>query len=307
MVKAVYAILFIFTFGVLAAFAQDNNSMSNWMFDPYEPYAITEEFLQNERICILGDTGTGTSRQLRVAKALAQENCTQVRITGDVIYGRGISSPQDSQLQKKFFKPYAELLNQNIPFYLVMGNHDYLKKPRAWIEVARNHPLIHFPNLWYVENYGGLCFFNLDSNKNFTEQSTWLNEMYNNMNCKKKIGLAHHPYKSMGSHGNASTRVRKFLRPNVIGKLDAYITGHDHNLAYEGAIGGTELFVSGAGAKLRSLSKSPKEGEWGVSRLGYLIFEPYMTKESKEIFVRYAFKALVGESSQSETLFTGEF
>lgn len=74
---------------------------------------------------VIGDMGTGTPEQFEVAKAMkevcAQRGCAFVISTGDNIYEYGVSSVQDPQFQSKFEKPYAEL---DIPFFLVLGNHD---------------------------------------------------------------------------------------------------------------------------------------------------------------------------------------
>src|SRR6188768_1494574 len=73
---------------------------------------------------VLGDTGTGSSSQQRVADRLAamrnQFPFDMVLLLGDNLYGG--SSQRD--YASKFEKPYAALLNNNVKFYAALGNHD---------------------------------------------------------------------------------------------------------------------------------------------------------------------------------------
>ena len=80
------------------------------------------------------------------------------------------------------------------------------------------------------------------------------------------IAYAHHPYISNGRHGNAGSyegfpgipilsggTVQDFLEDNVVGEIDMYLCGHDHNRQWLEPTGGTEFIVSGAAAKTTDL------------------------------------------------------
>ena len=99
-----------------------------------------------------------------------------------------------------------------------------------------------------------------------------------------KIAFGHHPYLSNGSHGNAGsydntpfpgicdptthipvpyaskkagTCLKEYMETNVCGKVDLYLSGHDHNLQYiepVAACGDTAFVVSGSGSQVSSLS-----------------------------------------------------
>ena len=58
--------------------------------DPIIPPNPTKP--NGEKFCIIGDGGTGESKQYEVAGALATEGCTRVLYVGDIIYQYGITS-----------------------------------------------------------------------------------------------------------------------------------------------------------------------------------------------------------------------
>lgn len=87
-----------------------------------------------------------------------------------------------------------------------------------------------------------------------------------------KIGMAHHPYLSNGSHGNAGSydgfashlfpavsgqRWKEFLEEGLCDKADFFMNGHDHDLELLKPVtscGRTQFALSGAAGKFRSLT-----------------------------------------------------
>lgn len=179
------------------------------------------------KICVWGDSGMASEDQFKVAKALYNESCDEMRVVGDIIYDNGLENENDPQFMSKFYNPYKSIINeQKIPFYMIMGNHDYYGNPQAWINLAKLHSFIKFPSYFSAELAEDICLINLDTNDNLTEQETWLKNTVNPMfknKCKISLVFGHHPYLSSGSHGNASGKLKKFLESNVTGKYDAYL------------------------------------------------------------------------------------
>ncbi len=251
------------------------------------------------KFCFVGDTGTGEKGQKIVAKALEKENCHEIRILGDLIYPNGIKDENDSQLKEKFFSPYQDLLKRKNLMRPVMGNHDHRLNEMAWIKVAEKNRFVFFPNLFYAEIYqDGLCFLNLDTEsissyllyrQAVLTQLTWLKEVTSQFKskCLFSVVVSHHPYVSSGEHGNASGYLKRFLNQFVIGKTDLFISGHDHHLSDEGIYQGTTQLISGAGAKLRTLTKKP-HGGYGKSNLGYIVVL-FSKGAHKKIQARYEF------------------
>ena len=79
---------------------------------------------------LLGDMGSGNDYQIMVAKSLSininnnKEKNLFVCGLGDNIYDEGCSSIEDEQFIQKFEEPYQDIDN-NIKFYMCLGNHDY--------------------------------------------------------------------------------------------------------------------------------------------------------------------------------------
>ncbi|MBT4763041.1 MAG: hypothetical protein HOO06_15210 [Bdellovibrionaceae bacterium] len=260
------------------------------------------------KICYMGDAGSGKAAQYRVAKALEKEGCDQVRYTGDVIYNHGLKSADDKDFQNKFYKPYKNLLEeQDVPFFMVMGNHDHHRSVDPWYEIAEKYKNIIFPHAYYAEAYKDICFLNLDTNFKRSEQKKWLKQFFSQEafvnTCRLKFAMGHHPYRSVGRHGNAKFFIKSFLKKSLMGNVDAYFAGHDHNLSYDGTYKGTHLFVSGAGGKLRDLKKEPKEGNYAISQYGYISLT--ILREGTSLAAQYDFRVLADGAEDFETTFTG--
>ncbi len=97
---------------------------------------------QDSIFCFVGDTGHVNEIQKDVADALADSQCNAIWHTGDIIYPDGISSKDDPRFMTNFLKPFNKVFNKEIPFFLTLGNHDYKKEPKSYLEIAKNNSLI---------------------------------------------------------------------------------------------------------------------------------------------------------------------
>ncbi len=227
------------------------------------------------RFIAMGDAGEGNTRQYEVATAVetvcAERGCDFVLYLGDNFYDDGVSSAMDQQFQDKFELPYDAL---DLRFYVVLGNHDYGTLSNAWeksafeIEYTQYSDKWYLPNEWYSFTVENVQFFALDTTRlmwdNGTDdQQAWLDDQVASSTATWKIAFGHHPYVSNGPHGNAGnyegvpfppmvagTVVKSFFDASICGKVDVYLSGHDHDRQALEAVCGTEFFVSGAGAKL---------------------------------------------------------
>jgi hypothetical protein len=241
------------------------------------------------RFVAMGDTGTGTNDQLKVGNAIAAlckaRGCDFVQLLGDNIYPSGVSSADDPAWQTHFETPYAAV---DLDFWAVLGNHDYGHdgagtdpgKGQNQIAYTAKSKKWKLPSAYWrhVPPTGGgaVEIFGLDTNAVFignalypgqdaaqrkdvtawitASQATW------------KIAVGHHPYLSNGKHGNAGSydkvpippfngkNVKSFLEDTICGKVDVYLSGHDHSRQWlNESCKGTELAVSGAGAKATAL------------------------------------------------------
>lgn len=242
------------------------------------------------RFVVLGDTGEGNEAQYAVAQAIveicAQRGCDWGVLTGDNFYDSGVSGVDDPQWQSKFEDVYVDT---EFPIYAVLGNHDYggagigvdldLKKSDYQVQYTFLSQKWKMPSKYYGFKQDPGEFWFLDTNQVMTDpfngdsdkQLDWFKGQVAASTAGWKIAFGHHPYISNGDHGNAGSyenieaiplpfvtgdNVKAFMDASICGKIDVYISGHDHNLQWLEPTCGTEFIVSGAGSKAEPLPGS---------------------------------------------------
>ena len=232
----------------------------------------------------VGDTGKGNSAQTKVANIIKtkceNDGCDFVLLLGDNIYESGVDSVNDSQFQTKFETPYHDIV---LPFYVVLGNHDYggdgagyeIQKSIHQVRYTEKSSKWVMPAHYYKFNAGNTSFFALDTNTQLfnlaNEQSKDVSHWIDQSPSDWKIVFGHHPYMSNGPHGNAGSYdgipdnldrfggkgVKEFAESVWCGKADLYIAAHDHSRQWLGnTCDGTNLVISGAGASTTTLPGS---------------------------------------------------
>jgi tartrate-resistant acid phosphatase type 5 len=237
------------------------------------------------RFVAMGDGGEGNDAQYlvghSVAEVCAADGCDFVLYLGDNFYDTGVSGVDDPQWQTKFELPYAELTDLGVPFYVVLGNHDY-GGDGAGIEVWKGAHQIDYsarsatwtmPDEYYTFVREHVTFVGLDTNAIFWgvglgQQKSWVDDTLLAATTPWRIVFGHHPYISNGKHGNAGNyeglpswvpiasgvNVRRFFDESLCnGPVDVYISGHDHNRQWLPEQCGIQHFVSGAAAKTTGL------------------------------------------------------
>ena len=237
---------------------------------------------------------------------MAFPGCDLVVGLGDNIYESGVTSVDDPQFAEKFEKPFDPV---QLPFYMVLGNHDNTAyvggdgagNSRGEFQVDYTYFDGKLSNRWnmpdrYFLHSAGTTHTNprslvdfvaLDSNPiagGFgdpdiayayhtygIDQRNWTVNTLAGSNAVFKIAMAHHPYLSNGTHGNAGNydgvpseilpvlageRWKAFMEEAVCDQTDFFFAGHDHDLQVLEAVpecGRTEFVVSGAAGKTRSI------------------------------------------------------
>ncbi|HMY57831.1 MAG TPA: metallophosphoesterase, partial [Pseudomonadota bacterium] len=249
------------------------------------------------RFAAVGDTGKGNTGQQQVADAIARKcmtsGCDFVQLLGDNIYESGVASVTDPQWQTKFEVPYKDV---KAPFYVTLGNHDYggngagneFDKAKWEILYTASSMKWKLPANHYRRVVENADFFILDTNlimysREVDKQVASVKDWLSSSTSTWKIAFGHHPYLSNGPHGNAGSydglpgvpvvdgkTVKTFLDDNVCGKVDLYLSGHDHSRQWMvDTCKGTELAVSGAGASPTDL-KGKNAVRWQANTLGFL-------------------------------------
>jgi tartrate-resistant acid phosphatase type 5 len=246
--------------------------------------------VQSLHFLLIGDAGSGLEQQKQVAEAMAAyadlNKATNpvnfVLMLGDNFYESGIVGTNDPQWEVKFEKMYNPL-RLPLPFFAVLGNHDWrTDPPDAQIDYPKTHPNTRWQmdGHWYKRQFASdsadtnappfADFFFLDTQawnladphiKQYADphlgdkQMAWLEDELKNSRARWKIVVAHHPLYSNGEHGhdpqikNLRARLGPLFKQY---KIDAFITGHDHDLQRIEVPGEPTLFlISGAAGLLR--------------------------------------------------------
>lgn len=197
------------------------------------------------RFAIIGDTGTGSTKQYEVGKKMAQYHevfpFTFAVMLGDNIYGG--ESPKD--YHKKFQGAYQKLLDNKVKFYAALGNHDQASQV--------NYELFNMNGKEYYRfTKGNVAFYALNSTYLDKRQVEWLESELAKDTSEWKICFFHHPpYSSGGKHGS-NKPLREIVEPIFVKYgVNVVLTGHDHFYERIKPQKGIYYFVSGGAGKLR--------------------------------------------------------
>ncbi len=226
---------------------------------------------------VFGDWGRqGEQDQVEVAQQMAvaakKINPKFIISVGDNFYENGVKSVDDPHWQKSFEEVYRDPALQ-LPWYCILGNHDYHSGSDCDAQIAYNkiNPRWNMPARYYQQTHQidantTADFFYLDTtpmlhayrnDKNSIEnaakqdvpkQLAWFKAALAASTAQWKIVIAHHPIYSGGGHGDTPELIENILPLLHEHKVQAYFNGHDHDLQHLMA-GEVHLFDSGAGSQ----------------------------------------------------------
>ncbi|HVK97889.1 MAG TPA: tartrate-resistant acid phosphatase type 5 family protein, partial [Flavisolibacter sp.] len=223
---------------------------------------------------VIGDWGVkGSSVQKKVAEQIdiyaKKHNAHFIITAGDNFYPSGVSSTTDAHWSNSYENIYTKEGHQ-VPWYPVLGNHDYRGNPDAQIKYSTVSSRWKMPARYYsfkqdidrstsalfvftdtspfVEAYHNYSMADLQK-QDTAKQLTWLQETLT-PDRQWKIVVGHHPVYSAGSHGNTGELIKKFKPIFLQSKTDFYICGHEHNLQHlKIASEPVQYFISGGGGR----------------------------------------------------------
>jgi predicted phosphodiesterase len=206
------------------------------------------------RIVLFGDCGSASAAQYAVARAIRNEALMPdfVMILGDVIY-----PPFDADsYDRKFFAPYAALLPE-VPFYALLGNHDYeFQATQPFIEVftlPRNGPAGLAPETSYWLERAGVQMIVHDTNQpvaTLRQQAVPWQTTLVRRPAMFRFVFEHQTLYSSGPGAAVSPapELRALLAPLYTETgIDVVFNGHDHLYERTREIGGVIYVTSGAG------------------------------------------------------------
>jgi len=252
------------------------------------------------KIVATGDTGEGNPDQYAVGLAMDARcaaaggwGCTAAILTGDNFYDDGVDSVDDPQWDSKFELPYG-LPALAIPFYPVLGNHDYgptsTGNPFAQIGYSflpigpgagqRASDRWTLPEPYYDVVLGDdlVHLFLLDTQSVFPHPSisAQLDDMQTRVAASTavwKIAVGHHPRFTSGEHQLDNVLLNELtellnppgmfaLQQDVYCGTDLYLSGHDHDREFidrgqDPDCPDTYFAISGAGSKLGGEGRVP--------------------------------------------------
>lgn len=234
---------------------------------------------------VLGDWGRDTPEQHHVAAAMgraaAEARSDFVLAIGDNFYSDGVASVDDPLWQSVFEGVYTHPALQ-VPWYALLGNHDYRGNPQAQLDYAARSKRWRMPARYYqvadaalvradadlfaidtspfVERYradDGMIGSNTRS-QDTAQQLLWLDHALSQSRAKWKLVTGHHPIRSGGSgHGDQPEIIAQVLPILNRHGVQAYIAGHDHDLQHIRR-DGIDMIQCGGGMEARPVN--PVEG-----------------------------------------------
>lgn len=243
---------------------------------------------------VFGDWGrNGQADQVEVAAQMAKAaklvDARFVISVGDNFYENGVASVTDAQWQTSFENVYHDAALQ-IPWQVILGNHDYHGNCDAQIAYGKTSPRWHMPARYYLRTERVTAditadFFYLDTTpmlkgyykdvntkdrvitQDVPKQLAWFKEALAASKAKWKIVVGHHPIYSGGEHGGSPELIKAILPLLEKHKVQAYFNGHDHDLQHLMA-GTVNLFCSGAGSVVRP-AKSTERTKFALGTPGF--------------------------------------
>ena len=214
------------------------------------------------RFVTLGDVGAAGDPQLSTSRALSRIYSTSsisfVALVGDNFYSSGIQNIEDPVVESVFVNAFGDI---PVPFHPVLGDNDYgdngiVGNISAQVALTTILPNWEMPNFFYSKiertDVVQICTIYIDTqslisipdvDKRTPEevgiletQMNWIETTLSSEECQAShfiVVFGHHPLKSTGKKhmkGKSGPMIEKLTPLFELYKIDAYFSGHDHDL-----------------------------------------------------------------------------
>lgn len=237
----------------------------------------------NFEIIFVGDTGTGEAAQKEVALAMEtyceRQKPRAIVLLGDNFYYEGVESVDDPLWNRIFQDVYRFPCLGTVPFYALLGNHDYRENPAAQIAYRSQNPSWHMPHRFYELNFGDrLQLIMIDTNVlDFCGMSShctfdFLRERLAQRQKRVPIVLGHHPLANASIKYQKTMMQSRLLERYLCQNAPIYIAGHAHHLEHR-RVDNCDLdsFISGGGgAHLYEVRSGVPQTRFAQSQHGFL-------------------------------------
>jgi len=189
------------------------------------------------RWTVLGDWGNPIWFVEHIAARSVEANSQFVMAIGDNFYMRGVKSVNDRKWKTVFENEYTAPIFHN-PWYVIVGNHDYMGNVEAQLRYANISKRWYYPSRYYkvrqnLSQTESVDFVFLDTTpfvqnpKRDAAQLEWLHKTLASSDATWLIVIGHHQIFSLESTG---VYLREHINPLLLKyKVAAYICGHHHS------------------------------------------------------------------------------
>jgi tartrate-resistant acid phosphatase type 5 len=261
-----------------------------WMFTPPAPYVpLIDLDPAVVSMIALGDQGSGDLQQWRVGQAMERVAARDGRLDmvvllGDNFYGKSLTGIHDLSWQMKFERVYWGKWLSHVPFYAVLGNHDYPVSQKVEVEYGQRHEgsgRWQMPSTFYVKDFGNvdgrplvrMVFLDTAApRESFQQQIDLLDQAFQQPGPAPvwRIAAAHHPVRNHGEHGEDGELVTLLLPALERNKVDVFLAGHDHNQQLLLRAAEPAWVVSGAGGqKLYAVGATALDTSFANAHAGF--------------------------------------
>jgi len=265
-----------------------------WLFSPPHVTVVTpaHTVAAGERqvnILTFGDWGGDTRARERNATAMANYVKDSGRpFDATLLLGDNFYTPLkklDDPQWKRLFEDGYDRKALNMPFYVVMGNHDYKgDSANIQLEYTKAHPESRWklPQRWYRLDLPAdkplVTFFMLDTNygemgkEMWTEECKWFQrEIAKPRDTRWTVVGAHHPILTNGREKDTALFLKLWGETLRRHKVDFYLAGHHHNLQHITSPDfETDFIISGGGGKSLAPILRDDRGPFAISAFGFV-------------------------------------
>lgn len=230
-----------------------------------QPTLFAPESAESDRIVffVLGDQGTGSYRQHAVAwfleRACQQDGSVNFSLLlGDNFYMNGVASVNDPLWDRYFESVYDGPCLMGMPFFAMLGNHDYLGNAQAQVEYTSQgigSGRWRMPATSYSQDFGRVAgrvllrLFVVDTQMPLTPQLSTIKKQVGNNPGIWNVVAGHHTIRSFDVKYGTNEDLLDFADElNNLG-IDLYLSGHAHTLQLVSAPSEPLYVISGAGGK----------------------------------------------------------